>query len=131
VNVWGACKPKQLPDAFLNTMTPTHITPPRTPRPVLSATQVIAGLAKLDGWKLHGDGAEVAIEKTYPFKNFLQTMAFVNAVAFLAEQQDHHPDLLVKYNRCSVRFHTHDVQGITQSDFACAALVDALLHTTA
>ena len=97
-------------------------------RHVLSATQVIAGLAKLDGWNLHGDGADVAIEKTFAFKNYLRTMAFVNAIAYIAEQQDHHPELLVRYNTCSVRFNTHDVQGITQSDFACAALVDALLQ---
>jgi 4a-hydroxytetrahydrobiopterin dehydratase len=100
----------------------------RALRQVLSATQVIAGLAKLDGWKLHGDGADVAIEKTFAFKNYLRTMAFVNAIAYTAEQQDHHPELLVRYNTCSVRFNTHDVQGITQSDFACAALVDALLQ---
>ena len=54
-------------------------------------------------------------------------MAFVNAVAYLAEQQNHHPELLVGYGSCSVRFNTHDVQGITHSDFACAALVDALI----
>jgi len=101
----------------------------REPRPLLSATQVIAGLAKLSGWKLHGDGAEVAIEKTFTFKNYLRTMAFVNAIAFIAEQQDHHPELLVQYGSCSVRFNTHVVHGITQSDFACAALVDALLPT--
>jgi 4a-hydroxytetrahydrobiopterin dehydratase len=100
----------------------------RALRQVLSATQVIAGLAKLDGWKLHGDGADVAIEKTFAFKNYLRTMAFVNAIAYTAEQQDHHPELVVRYNTCSVRFNTHDVQGITQSDFACAALVDALLQ---
>ena len=100
----------------------------RALRQVLSATQVIAGLVKLDGWKLHGDGADVAIEKTFAFKNYLRTMAFVNAIAYTAEQQDHHPELVVRYNTCSVRFNTHDVQGITQSDFACAALVDALLQ---
>ncbi len=109
---------------------PTPETPTRsTMRTALSATQVIAGIAKLNGWKLHGDGAEVAIEKTFTFKNYLRTMAFVNAIAFIAEQQDHHPALLVQYGSCSVRFNTHDVQGITQSDFACAALVDALLPT--
>lgn len=106
-------------------------TPPAPPtrRPVLSATQVIAALAKLQGWKLHGDGADVAIEKTFAFKNHLRTMAFVNAIAYIAEQQNHHPELLVRYNTCSVRFNTHDVQGITQSDFACAALVDALISS--
>jgi 4a-hydroxytetrahydrobiopterin dehydratase len=103
---------------------------PRVLRPVLSATQVIAGLAKLSGWKLRGDGADVAIEKTYTFKDFLRTMSFVNAIAYIAEQQDHHPELLVRYSTCSVRFNTHDVRGITQSDFACAALVDALVHAT-
>jgi 4a-hydroxytetrahydrobiopterin dehydratase len=110
---------------------------PETPRrahsrvlcPVLSATQVISGLAKLSDWKLHGDGAQVAIEKNYTFKNYLCTIAFVNAIAYIAEQQDHHPELLVRYSSCSVRFNTHDVQGITQADFACAALVDALLPT--
>ena len=103
----------------------------RPQRVALSATQVIAALAKLDGWKLHGDGAEVAIEKTFAFKNYLRTMAFVNAIAFVAEQQDHHPEVLVRYGSCSVRFNTHDVHGITQSDFVCAGLVDALVKPAA
>lgn len=103
---------------------------PRPPRLVLSATQVIAGLARLDGWKLHGDGPDVAIEKTFQFKNFLRTMAFANAVAFIAEQQDHHPEMVLSYKQCSVRYSTHDVQGITQTDFDCAALIDALQAPT-
>ena len=111
-----------------DTAKPTMPTKPL--RQVLSATQVIAGLSKLDGWKLHGDGADVAIEKTFAFKNFLRTLSFVNAVAYIAEQQDHHPELLVNYGSCSVRFNTHDVRGITQTDFACAALVDALQAPT-
>jgi 4a-hydroxytetrahydrobiopterin dehydratase len=111
----------------MSTPTPAAATAPAKPlRQVLSATQVIAALSKLDGWKLHGDGADVAIEKTFAFKNFLRTMSFVNAVAFIAEQQDHHPEMLVQYGSCSVRFNTHDVKGITQTDFACAALVNAL-----
>jgi 4a-hydroxytetrahydrobiopterin dehydratase len=110
--------------------TPPPNSQPRVLRPALSATQVIAGLAQLNGWKLHGDGADLAIEKTFPFKNYLRTMAFVNAIAYIAEQQDHHPELLVRYGTCSVRFNTHDVQGITQSDFTCAALVDALVQAT-
>ncbi|APW42213.1 4a-hydroxytetrahydrobiopterin dehydratase [Rhodoferax saidenbachensis] len=106
-----------------DTQTNTSAAPPRT---ALSATQLIANLAKVEGWKLHGDGADIAIEKTYHFDNFLKTMSFVNAVAYLAEQQDHHPELLVTYGTCSVRFNTHDVQGVSRSDFECAALVDAL-----
>ena len=100
---------------------------PSTPvRIALSATQLIASLAKLEGWKLHGDGADIAIEKTFTFANYLQSMAFANAVAYLAEQQDHHPAMLVQYGNCSVRFNTHDVNGISKTDFECAALVDAL-----
>lgn len=114
----------------LSASTPTPSSAPTqasTRRVALTATQVIAGLAKVDGWKLHGDGAEVAIEKTFQFKNFLRTMSFVNAVAYLAEAQDHHPEMLVQYKSCSVRFNSHDVQGISKSDFECAALVDALM----
>jgi 4a-hydroxytetrahydrobiopterin dehydratase len=96
------------------------------PPAALTATQVIAGLASLDGWKFFGDGADVAIEKTFQFKNFLRTMSFVNAVAYLAERHDHHPELLVQYSSCSVRWRTHDVQGISTLDLQCAALVDAL-----
>jgi 4a-hydroxytetrahydrobiopterin dehydratase len=69
----------------------------------------------------------VSIEKTYTFANYHETISFVNAVAFIANAQDHHPDLSVHYNRCVVRFNTHDVQGISDSDFECAALVDALV----
>jgi 4a-hydroxytetrahydrobiopterin dehydratase len=96
-------------------------------RTALSATQIVAGLSQISGWRLHGDGVDVAIEKTYRFENFLKTMSFANAVAYLAEQQDHHPEMLVTYSSCSVRFNTHDVHGVSRTDFECAALVDALL----
>jgi 4a-hydroxytetrahydrobiopterin dehydratase len=103
----------------------------RPPAPVLkalTATQLIAGLAKTDGWKLHGDGADLAIEKTFAFGNYLQVVAFANAVAYLAEQRNHHPAMLLQWSNCSVRFNTHDVNGISTADFECAALVDALLQ---
>ena len=96
-------------------------------RRALTATQVVAKLAQLEGWTLNGDGAAVVIEKTYTFANYYETLAFVNAVAFIAHMQDHHPALLVHFNRCVVRFNTHDVGGISITDFDCAARVDALL----
>ncbi|MDB5829413.1 MAG: 4a-hydroxytetrahydrobiopterin dehydratase [Variovorax sp.] len=99
------------------------------PRRALSATEIVAGLSKLDGWKLSGDGADVAIEKTYHFGNYFETMAFVNALAFIAHTQDHHPDLSVHYNRCVVRFNTHDVSGLSATDFDCARQAEALLTT--
>lgn len=98
-----------------------------TPRSALSATGIVAALAKVDGWKLTGDGDAVAIEKTYDFANYYETISFVNCVAFIANAQDHHPDLSVHYNRCVVRFNTHDVKGISVTDFECAAQIDALL----
>lgn len=96
-------------------------------RRALTATEVVTQLAQLQGWTLAGDGAAVAIEKTFAFANYYDTMAFVNAVAFIAHVQDHHPDLSVHFKRCVVRFNTHDVGGLSVTDFECAAQVDALL----
>ena len=95
-------------------------------RRALTATEVVAKLAQLEGWSLSGDGAHVAIEKTYRFANYHETIAFVNAVAFIAHTEDHHPDLSVHYDRCVVRWSTHDVGGLSENDFICAAKADAL-----
>ena len=99
-----------------------------THRKALSATEIVTQLSKLNGeqalgWRLI-DGA---LEKAFNFKNFHATIGFVNAVAFIANAEDHHPDLAVSYSRCTVRFNTHDVHGISVSDFFCASKVDALL----
>lgn len=97
-------------------------------RRALSATEVVTQLSKVNGeqalgWRLI-DGA---LEKTFTFKKYHETIGFVNAVAFIANAQNHHPDLAVSYSRCTVRFNTHDVNGISVSDFFCASKVDALL----
>ncbi|MBA3594477.1 MAG: 4a-hydroxytetrahydrobiopterin dehydratase [Pseudomonadota bacterium] len=97
-------------------------------RRALSATEIVTQLSQLNGeqalgWRLI-DGS---LEKTYSFKNYYETVAFVNAVAFIANAEDHHPDLALSYSKCTVRFNTHDVQGISVSDFFCASKVDALL----
>ena len=96
-------------------------------RRALTATEIVAKLAQLEGWTLKGDGPDVAIEKTYRFDNYYQTMAFVNSIALVAHVQDHHPDLSVHYNRCVVRLNTHDVKGLSVSDFDSASRIDALL----
>ena len=96
-------------------------------RRALSPTEVVTRLANATGWQLAGNGAEVAIEKTFRFANYHETLAVVNAVAFIAHTQDHHPELTVGYNRCAVRWNTHDVGGLSETDFACAERVDALL----
>ena len=98
-----------------------------TVRCALTATQIIAKLVDQPGWLLDGDGKDLAIQKTFHFTHYLETMSFVNAVAFIAERYDHHPELLVKYSSCRVRFNTHDVSGISVTDFDCASEVDALV----
>ena len=99
----------------------------RAPLRALSATETVTRLSELNGaspqgWRLIDD----ALEKTFRFPDFHHTMAFVNALAFIAHQQDHHPDLQVSFGHCTVRWNTHDVNGISALDFACAMLVDAL-----
>lgn len=96
-------------------------------RRALTATEIVTRLAQLEGWTLRGEGTDIAIEKTYQFSNYYQTLAFVNALAFVAHVSDHHPELLVSYNRCVVRFNTHDVHGISETDFQCATAADSLL----
>jgi 4a-hydroxytetrahydrobiopterin dehydratase len=96
-------------------------------RRALKATELVARMADHAGWLLDGDGANVAIQKTYTFANYMETISFVNAVAFIAERHDHHPDLSVHFGKCVVRFNTHDVGGISATDFECATEVDALV----
>ncbi len=98
------------------------------PRRALSATEIVSQLSKLNGeqplgWRLI-DGA---LEKSFRFKDFHHSIGFVNAVAFIANAENHHPDLAVSFNQCTVRFNTHDVNGISATDFLCASKVDALL----
>ena len=81
-------------------------------------------LGQVKGWRLDNN----VISRQYEFKNYYQTMAFVNAVAWLSHREDHHPDLLVGYNRCRVDYSTHAAGGLTENDFICAAKVDALFE---
>jgi 4a-hydroxytetrahydrobiopterin dehydratase len=78
-------------------------------------------LASLSGWTLDGD----AIRKQYTFEDFLQAIAFVNRIAPEAEQADHHPDILINYKRVTLTYSTHDEGGLTEKDFAGAAMADA------
>lgn len=90
----------------------------------MDAAAVRAQLAAVPSWRLDGD----AISRRYSFANYYETIAFVNALAFIVHREDHHPDLLVGYNRCDVRFNTHSVNGISENDFICAAKADALFE---
>ena len=91
--------------------------------PALLAEELRNHLAQVPAWKLH-DGA---ITRTFNFKDYYETMAFVNAVAWMAHRQNHHPDMEVAYNKCTLRYSTHSAGGLTKNDFICAARVNALL----
>jgi 4a-hydroxytetrahydrobiopterin dehydratase len=101
-----------------------HCTPLRGAEHRLGADALQAALSRLPDWRLIEDGA--AISRTFSFTDYYRTMAFVNALAFVAHREDHHPDLGVHYNRCVVRFSTHDCGGITRNDLVCAAKAEAL-----
>ena len=88
----------------------------------LSDTQVSDRLKKLAGWEKKGD----AIRKVYSFKNYYETMAFVNATAWISHKADHHPDLEVGYNKCGVTYSTHSAGGITQNDLDVARTIEGL-----
>lgn len=79
-------------------------------------------LKELKGWEF----ANGVISKTYAFKNYYQTMAFVNASAWISHREDHHPDLTVGYSSCRVEYSTHAIGGLSENDFICAAKLDTL-----
>jgi 4a-hydroxytetrahydrobiopterin dehydratase len=74
-----------------------------------------------------GSAAGTIISKTYKFKNYYETMAFVNATAWISHREDHHPDLAVGWGQCTVSYTTHAIGGLSENDFICAAKIDALL----
>ena len=91
--------------------------------PPMSDSAIHDHLAQVSGWRL----ASGSIEKTFSFKNYLETISFVNALAWVCNAEDHHPDLSVAYSRCVVRFNTHSIGGVSINDFICAAKADALV----
>ena len=88
----------------------------------LNAAAIKGYLSRLSEWKHSGK----EIVKIFKFKNFYETIGFVNALAYIANQQDHHPDLEVGYKTCKVRYSSHELGGLSENDFICAAKVDEL-----
>lgn len=101
-----------------------HCAPRKGSEHKLAPARVTELLAQLPGWDVVEDGQ--ALSRTFRFDDYYRTMAFVNALAFIAHREDHHPDLGVHYDRCMVRFSTHDVGGLSENDFICAAKTQAL-----
>ncbi len=102
-----------------------HCRPYDNGEPPLSSNE-IAELAKLvPDWSVREDAP--VLEREFGFSNYYETVAFVNAVTWVANQQDHHPDIRFGYRKCLVEYTTHSVRGLSENDFICAARIDDLL----
>jgi len=89
-----------------------------------TAAQIGQWHRQIPDWKIESG----ALSRQFDFKNFYETIAFVNAIAWIANQQDHHPDLAVSYDKCVVSYSTHSVGGLSEKDFECAKQVDGLVN---
>ncbi len=107
-----------------NDLSAKHCKPCEGGTPPLPPNQIREVLERLPGWTSDGR----AIARIFSFKNHYETMAFVNAVAFISHREDHHPVMEVGYKTCAVRYSTHSVGGLSENDFICAAKVDALFE---
>ena len=92
--------------------------------PPLTADEMTSLLSQVNEWEITADNK--ILQRKFSFKNFYHTMAFVNAIAWIAHHENHHPDMEVGFNYCIVKYTTHAVQGLTQNDFICAAKINAL-----
>lgn len=99
-----------------------HCKPIKSGKPALSDEEAKRLLGALPGWQRK----ESVIFKTYPFKNYHETIAFVNATAWVSHREDHHPDLEVGFNKCTVKYSTHSVNGLSENDFIAAAKIESL-----
>lgn len=92
--------------------------------PPLNKIEIEQLLSQINGWKLNQDMK--FISKKFNFKNFYKTMLFVNAIAWISDKENHHPELEVTYNNCVVRYKTHSIDALTKNDFICAAKIDLI-----
>jgi len=91
----------------------------------MTKEKITAALRSFEGWSVNENNT--ILSKRFAFKGFYRTMAFVNAIAWIANRENHHPDMEVGYNYCNVRYSTHAINGLSMNDFICAAKVDALI----
>lgn len=98
---------------------------PQKGEQALDRAHITTLMTQLPGWQLENDAS--AISKDFRFPDFHHTLGFINAVGFMANQQDHHPDIEAGYGHCRLRWSTHDVKGLSRNDFICAARTEALV----
>ena len=101
-----------------------HCIPRKGKEHALDGAGIEAMLKQLPGWHLANEGK--AIVKDFKFADFSDALAFGNALGWIAERENHHPDIEFGWGRCRVRFSTHDVGGISRNDFICAAKTEGL-----
>lgn len=106
-------------------LTGRHCEPCKTGTLPLSNKEADSLMQQIAGWQRY----DHLISRTYHFKDYYQTIAFVNAVAWLSHTEDHHPEITVTYNSCRVEYTTHSVHGLSENDFICAARVNALFKS--
>lgn len=106
-------------NSVISPLVSRRCSPSATP---VTPAQIEQWMPQIPQWKIR----EGVLSCTFQFEDFFETMAFVNALAWVSHGEDHHPDLLVSYNRCTVKFSTHSVGGLSENDFICAAKVDLL-----
>jgi len=111
-------------NAAANDLTRKQCKPCEGNMPPLSPTEITQLMQQLEGWEFF----DKIIKKSYNFKNYYQTMAFVNAIAWISHREDHHPDIMVGYNKCKVEYTTHAINGLSENDFICAAKIDTLFN---
>ena len=90
----------------------------------MTSNEISVQLKNLPGWGYHP--ATQSLQKEFSFKSYLKTIAFVNALAWIANKENHHPDLEVSFSRCLVKLTTHDMKGVTSKDFSLAVMIDSL-----
>jgi 4a-hydroxytetrahydrobiopterin dehydratase len=102
---------------------PLHTERCKKSPPLLTPAECATLLIQLSLWQIE----KGLLVKTFQFANYYETLAFVNASAWISHQQNHHPELIVSYKHCKVCYHTHSVHGLSQNDFICAARLDQLI----
>ena len=122
-HVRANCHTAQAGVRILNTMLHTRTC---SSHPTLLTTEEAHALLEdLSGWALSTTGGSII--RTFNLADYYQTLALVNAIAYIAHQQNHHPELLVSYNKVVVTYNTHDVGGLSINDFICAARINTLI----
>jgi 4a-hydroxytetrahydrobiopterin dehydratase len=108
-------------------LTQKHCLPCEGGVDAIGREEAVSMLAAVPGWVLSDDGK--MINRRFEFKGFLSTMSFINAMAFMVNSENHHPDFSAGYNYCDVGFTTHAIDGLSENDFICAAKVNALVES--